>query len=199
LPILILKNTKILLNLVETIDNFTQIQALTSADAEALSHLCLKIYPQFFPYLWHDGGAWYQQKAYNPTQLRQEIESPHSKFYFVIDQAAPVGYLKLNTNTFLKDYPSRNGLEVERIYLLQQTQGKGFGKLLINFAASQAQLLQKDHLFLYVMESSTDSINFYKAMGFSTFGRKSLDFPLMKEALRGMYAMVRPLELNANQ
>lgn len=180
----------------QTNPDFSQIQALENKDAEALSDLCLRIYPQFFLYIWHDAGVWYQQTRYNATQLRQEIESPHSQFYFVMEEDKPVGYLKLNTNTFLKDYPSHNGLEVERIYLLKETQGKGLGKLLINFAVTQAKLLQKDHLFLYVMDSSADSMTFYKAMNFSIFGQKFLDFPLMKEELRGMYSMVRPLELN---
>ena len=175
----------------ETQNHFHQIQILTSDDAEKLSALCLKIYPQFFPYLWHDDGVWYQQRTYNPIQLKKEIENIGTQFYFVKDENDPVGYLKINTNTFLKDYPSQNGLEVERIYLLQQTQGKGLGKLLMNFAIQQAQLLQKDHLFLYVMDSSTNSMNFYKSMGFKIFGRKYLDFPLMKEEFRGMYSMVR--------
>jgi diamine N-acetyltransferase len=177
----------------QNIVHFPQIRMLTSGDAEKLSELCLRIYPQFFLYLWYDDGAWYQQKAYNPTQLRQEIESPNSTFYFVIDEGEPVGYLKLNTNTFLKEYPSHNGLEVERIYLLKQAQGKGFGKLLMNFAMAQARLLQKDHLFLYVMDSNTESMNFYQTMGFNTFGRKFLDFHQMKEELRGMHSMVNVL------
>lgn len=170
------------------------IQELQPSDAEALSALCLRIYPQFFLYIWHEGGEWYQREKYNANQLRSEIENPNSKYYFVLLENVPVGYLKINLNKTLPAYPSANGLEVERIYLLKEVQGKGLGKQLMNFAVAEAKRLQKSYLFLYVMDSSADSMKFYEAMGFEKFGRKYLDFEQMKEEYRGMYSMVKNLE-----
>ncbi|TAH21001.1 MAG: GNAT family N-acetyltransferase [Cytophagales bacterium] len=172
----------------------TQIKILQTTDAEQLSALCLRIYPQFFLYLWHEQGEWYQREKYNAAQLRREIENPNSKFYFIFLEGEPVGYLKINLNAALPDYPHPNGLEVERIYLLKEVQGKGLGKALMDFAVEQAKLLRKTHLFLYVMDSSTDSIKFYQKMGFEKAGRKYLTFEQMKEEYRGMYSMVKNLE-----
>lgn len=171
------------------------IQQLQPADAEVLSGLCLRIYPQFFLYLWHEGGEWYQREKYNANQLRSEIENPNSKYYFILFENVPVGYLKINLNMALTAYPSANGMEVERIYLLKEVQGKGLGTQLMNFAVEEAKRLQKSYLFLYVMDSSTDSMKFYGTMGFEKFGRKYLDFEQMKEEYRGMYSMVKNLEL----
>ncbi len=171
----------------------TEIKLLRPQDAEALSALCLRIYPQFFLYLWHENGEWYQNEKYNATQLRSEIENPNSQYYFLLLDNEPVGYLKLNLHNILPNFPSQNGLEVERIYLLQETQGRGLGKKLMDFAVEQARILQKDHVFLYVMDSSLDSIKFYEMVNFVKFGRKFLDFVQMKEEFRGMYSMIRNL------
>jgi GNAT superfamily N-acetyltransferase len=168
----------------------TAIKQLQPQDAEALSALCLRIYPQFFLYLWHEGGTWYQQEKYNASQLRSEIENPNSRYYFIFLDNEPVGYLKINLHATLPDFPSPNGLEVERIYLLQEMQGKGLGRQLMSFAIEQAQNLQKDHVFLYMMDSSLASLKFYEAMGFVKFGRKVLAFPQMKEEFRGMYSLI---------
>lgn len=171
-----------------------RIQELQTSDTEALSALCLRIYPQFFLYLWHERGEWYQREKYNANQLRSEIENPNSKYYFILFENVPVGYLKINLNMTLPAYPSANGMEVERIYLLKEVQGKGLGKQLMNFAIAEAKRLQKSYLFLYVMDSSADSMKFYETMGFEKFGRKYLDFTQMKEEYRGMYSMVKILE-----
>ncbi len=170
------------------------IQELQPTDAEALSALCLRIYPQFFLYLWHERGEWYQREKYNANQLRSEIENPNSKYYFILFENVPVGYLKINLNMALPAYPSANGMEVERIYLLKEMQGKGLGKRLMDFAVAQAKSLQKSYLFLYVMDSSAESMKFYETMGFEKFGRKYLDFEQMKEEYRGMYSMVKNLD-----
>jgi len=169
----------------------TNIKEIQSSDAEALSALCLRIYPQFFLYLWHEQGEWYQREKYNANQLRSEIENPNSKFYFILLGNEPVGYLKINLLAALPSHLPTNGIEVERIYLLKEVQGMGFGRKLINFAISQAQSLQRSYLFLYVMDSSAESIKFYEAMGFEKFGRKYLDFEQMKQEYRGMYAMLK--------
>jgi diamine N-acetyltransferase len=175
-------------------NNSTRIQELQPTDAKALSALCLRIYPQFFLYLWHDEGEWYQREKYNANQLRSEIENPNSKYYFILFENVPVGYLKINLTMTLPAYPSANGMEVERIYLLKEVQGKGLGKQLMNFAIAEAERLQKSYLFLYMMDSSADSMKFYETMGFEKFGRKYLDFAQMKEEYRGMYSMVKILE-----
>jgi GNAT superfamily N-acetyltransferase len=162
-------------------------------EAGALSALCLAIYPPHFSHLWDDGGAWYQQTAYSVAQMEIELAHPGSSFYFIWQEDRPVGYLKLNTQTRLPGHSSVNGLEVERIYLLSSAQGLGLGKQLLEFAEAQAELGQKDHLFLYSMDSSTASIAFYQAMGFVLFGQKRLDFPLMKPKFRGMCSLVKTL------
>ncbi len=169
------------------------ITRVLPTEAGALSALCQAIYPLHFSHLWNDAGAWYQQTAYSVTQMELELAHPGSSFYFIWQEDQPVGYLKLNTHTRLPGYSSTNGLEVERIYLLSTAQGLGLGKQLLLFAEKRAELGQKDHLFLYSMDSSTASIAFYQAMGFVQFGQKRLDFPLMKPEFRGMCSLVKTL------
>jgi ribosomal protein S18 acetylase RimI-like enzyme len=176
------------------LDNKITITKINPSEADMLSQLCFRIYPQFFTYLWYDQGQWYQQEKYNAIQLKKEIENPNSDFYIASTNMETWGYLKINKQNTLPLYPSTNGLEVERIYLLKEAQGKGIGKTLMDFVFSQAEHLGKDYIFLYVMDSSIDSIKFYQKMGFEKFGTKKLDFVLMKEEYRGMYSMVKSLK-----
>ncbi len=59
-------------------------------------------------------------------------------------------------------------MEIERIYVRKTFQGKGIGRILINFALSKASELTVQHVWLGVWEKNTRAISFYLRMGFST-------------------------------
>lgn len=111
----------------------------------------------------------YLEKAFNTDQLRRELSNPESFFYFVKEEDKILGYLKLNTKTAQTDQVLDSSLEIERIYLAQEAQGKGIGKLLMDFSIAEAKRRNLLCLWLGVWEKNEKAIAFYKSYGFEVF------------------------------
>ena len=111
----------------------------------------------------------YLEKAFNTDQLRSELSNPESFFYFVKEEDKILGYLKLNTKTAQTDQVLDSSLEIERIYLTQEAQSKGIGKLLMDFSISEAKRRNLLCLWLGVWEKNEKAIAFYKSYGFEVF------------------------------
>lgn len=111
----------------------------------------------------------YLEKAFNTDQLRRELSNPESFFYFVKEEDKILGYLKLNTKTAQTDQVLDSSLEIERIYLTQEAQGKGIGKLLMDFSIAEAKRRNLLCLWLGVWEKNEKAIAFYKSYGFEVF------------------------------
>lgn len=111
----------------------------------------------------------YLEKAFNTDQLRSELSNPESFFYFVKEEDKILGYLKLNTKTAQTDQVLDSSLEIERIYLTEEAQGKGIGKLLMDFSIAEAKRRNLLCLWLGVWEKNEKAIAFYKSYGFEVF------------------------------
>ncbi|WP_247237501.1 GNAT family N-acetyltransferase [Telluribacter sp. SYSU D00476] len=169
-----------------------RIEKIGVEEADLLSALCLRIYPQFYLYLWYDQGEWYQRTRYNAEQLATELSDPASEFYWIYQQDVPVGYIKINLQgkpaetTGLSD----NGMELERIYLLKEATGTGLGSQVMDWVADRASELGRDYVYLYTMDGSA-AIPFYEKNGYYKAGTKQLPFERMKPQYRGMYLMIK--------
>ena len=186
------------------------LEKIKPQQAEELADLCQKIYQQVYPYLWDDAGKWYMQTRYNTEQLTTEITHPNVAYYFINDNSQkPVGHLKLilesnvtvgnsssygesKTKMYLGDLPdifnTGKGLELERIYFLSEATGQGFGKATMDLVFEMARQMQKNYVWLHVMDSSPAK-KFYERNGFTTCGETILPFELMKPQYRRMFKM----------
>ena len=87
----------------------------------------------------------------------------------MVDNAV-TGYIKLNYNSAQTELQDANALEVERIYILQEHQGKQIGKHLLDFAIQTAIDKKMAYIWLGVWEHNNKAISFYKSKGFTQFG-----------------------------
>jgi len=178
------------------LDTGKQLEKIRVEDAEALSALCLEIYPQYYLYLWYDSGAWYQQMRYSPAALTKELADTQSEFYWIKKEDHRVGYLKINLNTQpdTDSFPTHSaGLEIERIYLLKAYAGMKLGQQAMAWAEARARQLGKAYVFLYTMDSS-EARWFYHKLGYEMRGGKRLPFEKMKPEYRGVYLMIKELQ-----
>ena len=105
--------------------------------------------------------------------------------------------MKINLNEQLAGFETLNALEVERIYLYKKATGKQLGKQLMQTAMNRARELKKDVIFLKAMDSGTDTLEFYKKLGYGICGSLQLPLPafhLMKEKYRGMVILKKSVE-----
>jgi len=116
----------------------------------------------------------------NTTKICAQLSCPESIFYFVyVDIDIPIAYLKLNWGTAQTEQYDDDPMEIERIYVLNQYQGKGIGQLLMNKAISVALSKHKKYIWLGVWEKNTKAIAFYKKLGYVIFSEH--EFMLGKE------------------
>lgn len=133
----------------------------------------------------------YNEKAFDIDKLRGELSNRHSFFYFLYSDEELSGYLKLNEYKAQTDIYDPQSLEIERIYVTKEFQGKGLGNTLINKAIDVAKIREKLYVWLGVWEKNNKAIQFYKRNGFYVIGKHSFfmgeeeqtDFIMRKDLL----------------
>ncbi len=109
--------------------------------------------------------------AFNKSKLTEELENPCTSFYFVYADNDLVGYFKLNENDAQSDLKGVDSLELERIYVVPEFQGKGIGNNMLQQVKKLASQSIKTFLWLGVWERNKAAIKFYETNGFSKFGK----------------------------
>ncbi|MCI1985125.1 MAG: GNAT family N-acetyltransferase [Lactobacillus sp.] len=112
------------------------------------------------------------ETAYTPQKLRAELNTAGSAFYLLTVDGQPAGYLKLNADTAQTTAQGPDSLEIERLYLRQKRQHRGYGQTLIAFAEARAHALGKHRLWLGVWERNDPANAFYQRLGFQRFSHR---------------------------
>ena len=149
-------------------------------------------YLDHYTYLWYDNGVEYTRFNFSDHQLKEELANPNAVFYLIVEENKTVGYLKLNIDKGVQEYPAAISLELQRLYFIQSASGKGLGKLAVDFVIDYARKKNKKIVWLTSMDSSR-AVAFYQKLGFSTHSHYFLTFPTMKEEYRKILVMCREL------
>lgn len=115
----------------------------------------------------------YLEKSFNIDKLRGELSDGNSRFYFIYADGVPAGYIKLNEAPAQTDINDIRSLEIERIYVEKEFQGKGFGKALMKKALDIARAEKKQYVWLGVWEKNNKAVSFYEKNGFYKIGTHS--------------------------
>jgi len=162
-------------------------------DVEMLSEVALRAYLQHFRHLWDDDGKGYSEKSFNVAELSSQLADERNRYFLAFVENEPVGFLKVRTENTLPIFEGARSFEIERIYLISEAKGKGFGKAIMRFAVGMARETGNEIVWLKVMDSNTQTIGFYKGCGFETIGTETLDLPHLKKELSGMFVMKNDL------
>jgi len=111
----------------------------------------------------------YLNSAFSDEKLTAELKEEESKFYLAKYKEEAVGYLKINFGLVQTGIQDKDAMELERIYLLRQFQGKGIGKKLLTQTINIAKQCKMRYLWLGVWEKNEQAIQFYKRNGFEVF------------------------------
>ncbi|MGG4215893.1 GNAT family N-acetyltransferase [Paenibacillus sp. FSL L8-0638] len=112
----------------------------------------------------------YLERAFNFKQLEEELSNVSSEFFFIYFNEELAGYLKVNINEAQSEKMGGESLEIERIYIKNNSQKHGLGKYLLNKAMEIAMKHNKKKIWLGVWEKNENAIAFYKKMGFVQTG-----------------------------
>jgi ribosomal protein S18 acetylase RimI-like enzyme len=161
-----------------------------STDLALLYELCRISYAENYADHWNEGGLdWYLDKVYGWEGLKRDLVNPNINYFIAFVNDEPAGFIKIQLNSNLPGYPSTNSMEVEKIYFRRQFKGKGIGKKLMALAIQEAKNGDKEIIWLGVIDTNINAIEFYKKAGFEIYDQTRLDLPYFKEELKGMWRM----------
>jgi diamine N-acetyltransferase len=171
------------------------LSLITEADIPTLQDLARSIYFNHYQHLWEDGGDWYFNHIYDTSVVKTEIKDANAMYCLVCEKDEPVGYLKLNLRSPLSiggQIFEKNALEVQRIYL--HSTGKGIGNQVMTLVVDMAKRMQRNIVWLGVMESSQQAQRFYEKHGFEVCDKIILNYEKMYPQLRGLLIMKKNVE-----
>ena len=113
--------------------------------------------------------AKYLEEAYSFEKLNEELNNPNSFFYFAMLDKKVIGYLKLNMGVSQTELKDNDALEIERIYVLNDFNGKKVGQLLFDKTIEIAKAQQVAYVWLGVWEENKRALQFYTKNGFIEF------------------------------
>jgi diamine N-acetyltransferase len=113
----------------------------------------------------------YLEENFSTPQVTAELANPHTAFYLASSGPRVIGYLKVNFGPAQTEIRSEEGMEIERIYVLQEFLGREVGKKLFDKAMDIARTLRKKYVWLGVWEENHRAIRFYQKQGFEAFDK----------------------------
>ena len=113
----------------------------------------------------------YLEEKFAIGKLTTELSNPDSEFYFAHIDDRILGYLKVNFGEAQTELKDKEGLEIERIYVLQEFHGLKVGQLLYLKALEIAKDTDLKYIWLGVWEENLRAQNFYKKNGFVAFDK----------------------------
>jgi ribosomal protein S18 acetylase RimI-like enzyme len=115
----------------------------------------------------------YLSEKMSLEHITSEYDHQDSTFYFVLIDDEIVGYLKLNVGGAQNEQHLGKSMEVERIYVIEEYQGKGIGQTLFEEVITMAKSQKMEVLWLGVWGQNVRAIAFYQRMGLEIFDSHS--------------------------
>lgn len=165
-----------------------KIVLCTHADIKDLIEVSTKSYLEHYAYLWLDNGTNYIKTNFNADKISEEISDPNSVFFLIRDGQQSVGLIKVNVDCRINNFSEDLALELERIYLIKESSGKGLGQKAIKFVIDFARSKGKKLIWLKAMQSSK-AVEFYKKQGFIIAGETDLNYPQIRGEFQKMFIM----------
>lgn len=149
-----------------------EIKKITVSEIEKLQKIGTQTFMETFAEVnSEENMKQYLKDKFSINKLTSELSNPNSEFYFAIRGNEPLGYLKVNFGDAQTELKDKNGLEIERIYVLKEFHGAKIGPLLYNQALQIAKIHNLNYLWLGVWEENHRALNFYKKNGFVEFDK----------------------------
>lgn len=111
----------------------------------------------------------YIKNAFSLSTLNDELSNLDSHFFFVYENQKLIGYFKLNEFNAQSELKEKEGIELQRIYVINEYQGRNLGAQILLKIMEIANQKKKKYIWLGVWERNLDAIRFYKKYGFIKF------------------------------
>ena len=138
-----------------------QIRQATTQDISLIHQLAKEVFfPTYEPLQPKDKVAYLFNLMYNEASLTEQMLKKNQTFLLVEDETGYLGYASYEFN-----YKGQNKAKIHKIYVMPSAQGKGVGRVMINWIANVTKQNKMDSLLLDVYRHNP-AIQFYERLGF---------------------------------
>jgi len=150
------------------------IQPISDDEAEALLAFAKKTFiDAFAQFNSRSNMEIYLAEKFTLAKIKSELATPGSSFFFARVHNEVAGYLKVNVESAQTESIDGRAMEIERIYVAHDYQGKGVAQALFDKALCLAKEYRADSVWLGVWEENPRAIRFYEKCGFEVFDTHS--------------------------
>jgi diamine N-acetyltransferase len=136
------------------------IRSATSIDFSIIQDIAYKTWPDVYgPILGKKQLEYMLDKFYSLEYLQSNVAA-NQEFFIIEENTVPLGFLGIQ-----HQHDNQLVTKIHKIYILPNNQGKGIGKLAIDFVADLAKNNNSEKLRLNVNKFNK-AIDFYRKIGF---------------------------------
>ena len=170
-----------------------KLRHISSSETKIVFNLMNEIYPPAYKHFWIDEGEWYVNTQYSKENITKEIAQENAAYYFVVYNDEIIGNLRILWDEKLAGISAKKQVKLHRIYLHQKVQGKGLGKILLNWLEQNAKTKGYKIIWLDAMDAQPQAFQFYKNLGYEYHSHTFLPFKLMHNKVRKMSQVYKNL------
>jgi len=109
------------------------------------------------------------KEAYHPDTLEKEWSEKGSITYLAWEENHPIGFVRLRLNDEVEKDLGKNTIELQRLYIHPDHQGRKIGSLLMEQVVDYSRKQGYDWIWLGVWERNFKAQEFYAKWGFEKF------------------------------
>lgn len=147
-----------------------QIRTIDKKELHLVRAIALDVWPKTFAdVLTPTQIDFMMDWMYSMESLTEQVSEKGHVFLIAEENGLPVGFCSYQLDA------RENKTKIHKIYLLQETQGKGYGKQLIEEVKSIARQNKQSHVYLNVNRHNHKAIQFYLKIGLYEDFREVID------------------------
>lgn len=146
-----------------------QIEKYTEKDFNSVRTIAEEVWPVAYGAILSKAQLDYMMEMmYSIPSLQKQVNEKLHHFIIAKEKDEPLGFASFEFN-----YRGTPTTKIHKIYIYTHLQGKGIGKQLIDYVASEAKKAQQMYLSLNVNRNNT-ALNFYQRQGFSIVNEEDI-------------------------
>lgn len=170
-----------------------EIRLANRSDAEYIALLGRVTFQETFGHYFRDKNDLleYYNRTFSVEKIRSSLEKSNNVYWISLVDDLPVGYAKLKLNSPTDFSSSTKICQLQKIYVLKDFLSMKIGWELQNNLLAAASEKEFKKIWLSVLGSNEQAINFYSRSGFEKIGDH--DFQIGKEHFK-FIAMMKSLK-----
>ena len=168
------------------ISKHLNLKPVSIEDHPTINLLMQEIYSQTYSYLWTDKGVNYLNQTYAKEQFQKELADKNGRYFLIHFKNKAIGILRYILHKNRKNNEEKNTLQIQRLYLHNQVQGKGFGTQILAWVLNSHT---NYNTWLEVMDSQDGAVKFYERLGFEIIDKTQIQSKNIIPRYKGQFVM----------